>query len=102
MKTEAARCASEIRKVLKSKRIKASVRSSIFAGGDSVRVTFKELMHSKDFRDLKNELDKYQYGKFNGMIDLYEDTNMRNDIPQTKYLTIEYENDLLNIATHLI
>ena len=102
MKTRAARCASEIRKVLKNKRIKASVRSSIFAGGDSVRVSIKELMHSKDFQDLRNELDKYQYGKFNGMIDLYEDTNIRNDIPQTKYLTVQYENDLLDVATHLI
>ena len=102
MKTRAARCASEIRKVLKNKRIKASVRSSIFAGGDSVRVSIKELMPPKDFRDLKNELDKYQYGNFNGMIDLYEDTNIRNDIPQTKYLTVQYENDLLDVATHLI
>ena len=102
MKTRAASCASEIRKVLKSKGIKASVRSSIFAGGDSVRVSIKELMHSKDFQDLRNELDKYQYGKFNGMIDLYEDSNIRNDIPQTKWLTVEYDYGLLDRATHLI
>ena len=32
--------------------------------------------------------DKYQYGHFNGMEDIYEYTNSRADIPQVKYLFV--------------
>ena len=40
---------------------------------------------------LKSEFSKYEYGRFDGMQDLYEYTNVRDDIPQTKYLFIEYD-----------
>jgi hypothetical protein len=33
--------------------------------------------------------DKYQYGHFNGMEDIYEYSNNNDAIPQTKYLFVE-------------
>ena len=32
--------------------------------------------------------DQFKYGKFDGMNDIYDNTNVREDIPQTKYLSI--------------
>jgi hypothetical protein len=97
-KTEAARCAAEIRKILKGKNIKASVTSEVFSMGDSVDVEIKEIIDPQVFKALQKELAKYQYGYFNGMEDIYENTNMRDDIPQTKFLSINYDWKLLDRA----
>lgn len=40
-------------------------------------------------KNINARLAKYQYGHFNGMEDLYEITNIRKDIPQTKHLFIK-------------
>ena len=93
-KNEAARCAAEIRKFLKEKKIKASVRSSVFAGGDSVDVEIKEIINPEDYNKLQDGLRKYQYGHFDGMIDLYESSNLRDDIPQVKFLQVNYDYNL--------
>ena len=90
-KSEVARCAAEIRKILKEKNIKASVRSKQFSMGDSVNVEIKEIVDPKVYKDLQERLAKYEYGHFNGMYDIYEISNDRDDIPQTKYLTIQYD-----------
>lgn len=91
MKTEVAKCAVEIRKILKAKNIKASVRSSNFSMGDSVDVDIKEIIDPKVYNSIKEELSKYQYGHFNGMEDIYESSNHIEEIPQTKFLTISYD-----------
>ena len=91
MKTQAAKCAAEIRKALKAKGIKASVKSSNFSMGDSVRVKIANILNPKTMEKLRLEFSQYEYGKFDGMQDLYEYTNCRDDIPQTKYLFIEYD-----------
>ena len=91
MKTEAAKCAAEIRKALRAKGIKASVKSDNFSMGDSVRVKIANIIGPQMLGQLKSEFSKYEYGRFDGMQDLYEYTNVRDDIPQTKYLFIEYD-----------
>ena len=89
MKTEVAKCAAEIRKVLKEKNIKASVRSKNYSMGDSVNVEIKEIIDPEVHKALEEELAKYQYGHFNGMEDIYEYSNNVEGIPQTKFLFIE-------------
>ena len=91
MKTEVARCAAEIRKILKAKNIKASVRSKNYSMGDSVNVEIKEIIDPEIYKGLKEELAKYQYGHFNGMEDIYEYSNCIEEIPQTKHLFVEYD-----------
>jgi len=63
--------------------VKFSVISDSYSGGDSVRISWTD----GPTHDMVNELtNKYQYGHFNGMEDIYENTNRRNDIPQSKYV----------------
>jgi hypothetical protein len=86
MKSTAALCAKAVRKELKEKfpGIKFSVRSDNFTGGDAVRVSWYD---GPTYDEVDTLLTKYQYGHFDGMQDLYEFSNVRADIPQTKYLT---------------
>lgn len=37
-------------------------------------------------RDVESLIGKHEYGHFDGMIDLYEYSNVRDDIPQVKYV----------------
>lgn len=63
--------------------VKFSVRSDSFAGGDAVRISWTDGPMTKEVDAI---VGKYQYGHFDGMQDLYENSNRRNDIPQTKYV----------------
>ncbi len=63
--------------------VKFSVTSDSFAGGNSVSVSWTDGPTS---RQVKEFTSKYQYGSFNGMDDIYEYTNSREDIPQAKYV----------------
>jgi hypothetical protein len=85
--SEAARCAAMIREELKSHfpDVKFTVSSANFSMGNSVSVSWSEGPPSQDVRSM---ISKYQYGHFDGMIDCYEVSNMRNDIPQAKYVTV--------------
>ena len=91
MKTKAAKCAAEIRQYLKAKGVKASVRSENYSMGDSVRVNIKEIIHPTVLKEIKFETSKYQYGHFDGMQDYYEYSNVNPNIPQTKFLFVEYD-----------
>lgn len=86
--TSAALCAKEIRKILKENfpTTKFSVRSSNFSMGDSVHVSWTDGPTNKKVNEL---IRHFQYGHFDGMIDLYEYSNCRDDIPQTKYLSCD-------------
>jgi len=79
---EAAKC---IRKELKKEFpfTKFSVKSDAFSGGTSVDVRW---IDGPTTDSVKGIVDKYQYGHFDGMIDLYEYSNRRDDIPQVKYV----------------
>lgn len=82
----AANCATAIREELKIKfpGTKFSVRCSNFAGGNSVHVDYVD---GPTTGRVEEVINKYQYGSFNGMQDIYEYTNTREDIPQAKYVS---------------
>lgn len=63
--------------------IKFSVTSDSFSMGDSVHIDWTDGPTTNEVDSIVN---KYQYGNFNGMEDMYENTNSREDIPQTKYV----------------
>jgi hypothetical protein len=70
---------------------KFSVRYESFSGGDSVDVDWN---FGPTDEEVTKIISKYQMGHFNGMIDLYEYTNDRNDIPQAKYVMAQRSYDL--------
>jgi len=86
--TEAAQVAKLIKAELKRHGIMCTAKSSNYSMGDSVRVAVTD-QPPWVMKKIEAFTDKYQYGNFNGMEDIYEYTNSRDDIPQTKYLFIE-------------
>lgn len=77
---------------------KLSVKSSSFSGGDDVRVDYlRNELSDPDSNVIQELIDKYQYGSFNGMEDIYEITNDRSDLPQVKYVFAQcsYSKELL-------
>lgn len=87
MATEAALAAKAIKSELKIAfpQIKFSVKSENFAGGDAVRIHYTDGVPTKVVEKITN---KYQSGSFDGMTDMYEYTNSREDIPQAKYVQV--------------
>lgn len=83
----AAQCAKAIRIELNQTfpDTKFSVKSSNFSMGNSVDIYWFDGPSSKAVREIT---DKYQEGHFDGMNDIYEYSNSRNDIPQTKYVSL--------------
>jgi hypothetical protein len=90
IKTISAQCAALIRQELKANfpQTKFKVTSSNYSMGDSVNVSWTNGAAHEQVEQL---LAKYQYGRFNGMEDVYESTNRRDDIAQTKYLFCDRE-----------
>lgn len=90
MKTEAAQTAKEIRKKLKTNfpDVKFSVTSENFSMGDAVNVEWTDGVSEEQVKEIIRD---YQEGHFDGMIDLYEYSNSREDIPQVKYLSLNRE-----------
>ena len=84
-KSTQAQAAAMIRKELKAAfpQTKFSVTSDSFAGGDSVRISWVD---GPADRQVKEITDKFQYGHFDGMNDMYEYSNDRSDLPQSKYV----------------
>lgn len=64
--------------------VKFSVTSESFSMGDAVRIRWTD---GPTVEQVEKITGKYQYGTFNGMEDMYESTNCRDDIPQTKYVS---------------
>lgn len=89
-KTTAAITAAQIRNDLKNAfpGIKFSVRSETYSGGNFVNV---EYFDGIDHKRVEKLLAKYQQGHFNGMEDIYENSNLRDDVPQVKYLFVRRE-----------
>lgn len=86
--TQAALASKMIKKELKEKfpTIKFAVHSQNYAGGDSVHIQYENGVPSKE---VDKVVAKYQYGNFNGMEDIYEYSNSRDDIPQAKYVQVQ-------------
>ena len=92
MKTlsKAAQVAKLIKQVATKYGMKVRVSSQYFSMGNSV--TVKVLTGSdEDLKKLKDYSIQYEYGTFDGMTDCYNADNLRDDIPQTKYLSINDE-----------
>ena len=88
--SQAAQVAAILKKKAKDFGMKVRSGSSNYSMGNSV--TVKVLTGSDDnLKKLKDYSEKYIYGQFDGMNDCYESTNVRDDIPQTKYLFIDDE-----------
>lgn len=85
--TQAAQCAKAIRKDLKIAfpNIKFSVRSSNFAGGDSVDISYDNWVPTEQIQSI---VSKYKYGTFDWMTDCYNYDNKDNSIPQSKYVMV--------------
>ena len=84
--------AAQVSKLLKAKAkslgLEVRASSKNFSGGNSVDI--KVLKGSdKSSNELKEYSSQFKEGKFDGMNDIYEYTNSRDDIPQTKYLFID-------------
>ena len=75
---------------MKLKGIEARVRSSNYSMGDDVKIVVCD-QSPKIMDELKCEFSKYKYGHFDGMNDYYDIDNVREDIPQTKYLFVRCE-----------
>jgi len=65
---------------------KFSVTSESFSMGDAVRVHW---MDGPSGRLVDLVVNKYEYGHFDGMTDMYEYSNRRDDIPQVKYVSTQ-------------
>jgi len=85
MKTASAMAGSMIKKELKNifPKTKFSVKSDNFANGSSVDVSWTDGPTTEQVNLI---IKKYQYGHFDGMIDMYEYSNNREDIPQAKWV----------------
>lgn len=83
--TTAAKCAAAIREELKKNfpGVKFSVKSDNFSMGDSVDISWQDGPTEDMVTDFTA---KYQYGHFDGMQDMYIDSNSREDIPQSKFV----------------
>ena len=88
--TQAAQASKSIKKMLAGKyqNIKFKVTSKNYAGGNSVDISWNLGPVDEDIEKL---VSKYQYGHFDGMIDCYEYSNTRNDIPQSKFVFAQRE-----------
>lgn len=84
-KTGAAACAAAIRAELKIAfpGVKFSVTSDTYSMGNSVRIFWSDGPTDEQVTAITG---KYQYGHFDGMNDMYENSNSRDDIPQAKFV----------------
>lgn len=91
-KSSSANCATAIREELKKEfpAVKFSVKSSNFAGGDSVRVHWE---NGPTTDEVEVFTRKYQYGRFDGMTDSYEYSNSIENLPQSKYVSTSRDID---------
>jgi predicted RNA methylase len=83
-----AQVAKIMRQYCKAQGIECRATSDSFSMGDSVNVTVYDLPPA-EYAALKEFGGAYQYGHFDGMTDMYEYSNRSQDIPQTKYLSID-------------
>ena len=86
--TNAAQVAKLIKQQAKELGLKVTSKSQNFSMGNSVYV---HILSGTDaaVEQLKKDTKKYEYGTFDGMTDSYHADNVREDIPQTKYLFVD-------------
>ena len=82
-----AHAAKLIRAELKKHGIKGRVRASSASMTSSVDVYLENALPATE-KLVEEFANQFQYGSFNGMEDIYEYTNSRDDIPQVKYVFV--------------
>lgn len=88
-KSVQARAAAEIKNKLKAAGFNPSVSSFAAAGCNGVRVYLSEADMAQ--RDKIDEIAMpYQYGHFNGMEDMYEISNVIEQLPQVMFVSVSY------------
>lgn len=92
MKTasEHAQVAKEIKKYFKSLSIPCKTKSSVYAGGSSVTAWVKNI-HPEKLKEYTKYCEQYERGSFDPMNDMYVMDNLREDIPQVKFVFLEHE-----------
>ena len=88
MKSNQAQAAKLIKKELSQKfpNTKFKVTSQGYSMGNHVVIEWDDGPTQTAVRDI---VSKYQYGHFDGMYDIYEYSNKRDDIPQTKFIILQ-------------
>lgn len=82
--SEQAQVAKLIRQYCKSIGVKCHAKSESFSMGDAVSWTVYDQPPAV-YKQISDYAAKFQEGHFNGMEDIYEYSNNRDDLPQTKY-----------------
>ena len=80
-----------IRAELKVRGIKASVRSASGSMTSSVDVTIKQDVTPEQYSEITGFANKFQYGHFDGMTDMYEYSNTNDDLPQAKFVFVRVD-----------
>lgn len=85
--SETAKCSKAIREELKKKfpGVKFKVNSG---GGSAINIYYVD---GPSYESVDKIVGKYEMGHFDGMTDMYEYDNRREDIPQVKYIFITRE-----------
>ena len=91
-----AQVAKIVKKHLTGLGIKCRASSDSFSMGNSVTVDIQQDVSPSTAKMIKEYCGQFQYGHFDGMQDMYEYSNSRSDIPQTKYIhaNISYSDEL--------
>ncbi len=84
-----------IRAELKKQGIKASVRGQAYAGGDSITVKIDvqqadRVLVPATQQAIEAFCNQFQMGHFNGMEDIYEYSNNIEELPQVKFVFIDF------------
>ena len=82
-----AAAAKMIRQYMKVNGIAGSVRSQGYSMGSSINVNVQDL-NPIQYAALNSYGRQFEYGSFNGMEDIYEYDNVRDDIPQVSYVFV--------------
>lgn len=85
--TRHAEVATLIRRELKKHGIPGKVRSRTASMMTAVDVYLDDQLPAT-VQAIREHCAQYQYGHFDGMQDLYENSNTRDDIPQVKFISI--------------
>ncbi|MBA3756188.1 MAG: hypothetical protein H0X02_08200 [Nitrosomonas sp.] len=72
---------------MKILKVKGRVTSERFAGGNAVSVYVEDLSPALA-EQVRSACRQYQYGTYNGNEDMYEGNNIRDELPQVKYVQV--------------
>jgi hypothetical protein len=84
-----AQAAALVRKTLKAAGLDVRVTSEAASMMTAMRVELRGDVLPATRKEVETYCKQFQYGHFDGMVDMYEYSNNRDDIPQVKYVTVD-------------